>query len=293
MFQNAGVYESEGFQKTLKLSQGGLTATAESSRGVLHVEVDDGTLQLFVPRNSRERNICYASQLPKALVRYLGITDPTATGIFHVVISSSTDIIDDVLDENGIIQVPDIDIFGPESNTLGALEPDELDTDVLITTLASSEDRATGASQLRPSAPRPIPANVLHSPARENFPPVEVLSAEPIRESRPSPTWAGDGRPGFQSSSHPDPEIIPPLASTAQYVQVLGKVIEAGRRGVFPSTGALDFQNQAGNLPSADGDVAQGSPFGIRSQNRIEHDIKIGAAGELYVSLWKLVSVFL
>lgn len=264
-----------------------MAATAESSQGVLHIEERDGIPQLFVPRNSRDRNLCFSGQLPKSLARYLGITDPAAAERFRVIVLSSADVIDDVLDEDGIIRAPDIDFSSSESNTLGE-ESDELNTDVSIMTPTSSEDRASATHQLRPGAPRPIPANVLNLPARANFPQIGAPLVVPRATHEPRPlALAEDGRPDFHPSSHSDPEIATPLSSTTQYVQVLEKVIEKGRREVFPSAEAPGLQNRAENLPFANGDVTHGSPFGPRSQNRIEHDIKIGAAGELYVSLCK------
>lgn len=42
----------------------------------------------------------------------------------------------------------------------------------------------------------------------------------------------------------------------------------------------LPSTNPNGSLPQV---MLEGSPFGLRSQNQIDHDVKIGAAGELFV----------
>ncbi|KAL2217726.1 hypothetical protein M432DRAFT_591938 [Thermoascus aurantiacus ATCC 26904] len=42
----------------------------------------------------------------------------------------------------------------------------------------------------------------------------------------------------------------------------------------------LPSTNPNGSLPQV---MLEGSPFGLRSQNQIDHDVKIGAAGELFI----------
>lgn len=105
LFRETFLYESEGFSKTLSLRQRGRTITAESTRGTVHLDEHNGKLRIFVPRNKRDRVLCYSSQLPKALVHYLGISGPAASEIFRIVMTSPHDILDDLLEDDGIIRV--------------------------------------------------------------------------------------------------------------------------------------------------------------------------------------------
>jgi hypothetical protein len=267
-FQNATLYESDGFRKTLSLSQGTLTATAESSSGLLHIEENNGTLRIFVPRDPQQRKLCYPGQLPKALVRYLGITDPAATGSFRIVILVPADVLDDVLDEDGIVQVPNIDSLGSELSTPEDLEPDELAPEVSTLTPTSSEDQPSTGLRLQSAATHSIE--------------VRPEATEFRYERRPSSTSVEDDHLVHQPTLRSQSENTVPLTYDAQYVQLLEKVIEAARRAAFPTAEALDLQDLADALPSAD---TQGPLLGLRAQNQIERDIKIGAAGELYVSL--------
>lgn len=49
----------------------------------------------------------------------------------------------------------------------------------------------------------------------------------------------------------------------------------------------LPSTNPNGSLPQV---MLEGSPFGLRSQNQIDHDVKIGAAGELFVGFLLFLS---
>lgn len=280
-FQNASVYKSEGFKRTLKLSQGGLIATAESDSGLIHLEEVEESLRLFVPRGPGAQSRSYAAQLPKVLLRYLHISNPIATISLRNVILTSIDDIDAVLDTDGIVPLPDTVTSDLESNTSEGLDNDEHTPDSLTSTHTFSGDQTGPPHRTRYVATNSIQNDVLYSAERPASAATDV--SEPRYEPRPFSPLAPHQAPNF----HPINDI--PSISESSYRRVLEKVIEVARRTIFPLEG-LNLDVTA--LRSTNGNSLEGSPFGIRAQNPIAHDMKIGAAGELYVSLAEGAFVF-
>lgn len=159
LFRETCVYDSEGFSKILCLQQDGHAITAESARGTMHLDDNNGKLRIFVPRNKRDRNLCYSSQLPKALVNYLGISDPAASGIFRTVMTSSNDILDDLLEEDGIIQVLH---FEPSNQTSNDGEDSGSEATVCEIT-PSSSSTPSGPRPWTPSSTSQYPTDVADS----------------------------------------------------------------------------------------------------------------------------------
>jgi hypothetical protein len=102
------VYRSDGFSKTLTLHQGGGRITVESGKANLHIKEDGKNLTLFVPRDSTARERCYLSQLPNQLLGYLAISDTAAKSTLTAVLTGSQSVLDDLLEDYGIIEVPDL-----------------------------------------------------------------------------------------------------------------------------------------------------------------------------------------
>lgn len=102
IFSQATVYTTENISRRFNLGDGLETG---SYRGLSHLKKIDGNLQVFVPRDERQRAICYATALPRALVLYLGIDDRIACGTFATVLREPVDILDAILNEMGIIHL--------------------------------------------------------------------------------------------------------------------------------------------------------------------------------------------
>ncbi|KAL4971359.1 hypothetical protein BDW66DRAFT_165385 [Aspergillus desertorum] len=101
IFSKATVYTTDNISRHFNLGAGLETET--SSRGQLHLEKIDRSLRVFVPRDGRQRAICYATELPRAFVLYLGIDDRMACGTLATVLREPVDILDAILNEMGII----------------------------------------------------------------------------------------------------------------------------------------------------------------------------------------------
>jgi hypothetical protein len=253
--QQALVYESDGFKKTLVLQLNEFTATVNSDKGLVHIEDSSDVLRIYVPRNTKDRQQCYALHLPNALLRFLGLKNNDASLIFQLVFVYLENSLELLLDYNGIVHASVED--ASEFQTLPSDDDD--DDDVL------------GADEIEDTT------------AGSNTPPSSSASAPGIprtfvthhRTSSPSPRPFIPRSPQF--SLDRDAEPVPP---TPQYVQVLNNVIRLARQATLPHASQVPT-----NAPNGDGNMVTGHPFGIRSDGQIAHDIKIGAAGELYVCL--------
>lgn len=276
--RRALVYKSDGFTKELRLSYGGITASALSDRGTFHLEEKDGMLNLFVPRDNVQREKCYLTQLPNELRQYLLLMDnsPGASKAFLMVIqASSIHVLDEALDDDGIVRIPDSDLeaFGQEEEGRNSSEEDEF-----VNVPPERSDR--------PIHEEPLPEGQADNGRHTYTPSIweELLSV--TSDSRSSTPYIAVQRTehahlhnsrGLQIEAP-----APPLVQPSQYVQVLGKIIRIAQRTNIPSRffGLEAFAATTGGLTAEE----HTSAFGARSQNQIAHDIKIGAAGELFVS---------
>lgn len=73
----------------------------------------------------------------------------------------------------------------------------------------------------------------------------------------------------------------------SEYRRLLGHVISTAREAVFPSRGPLDMAGLSHALGAYSSD--NGDPFRLRTMEKIERDKRIGAAGELFVSLFAML----
>jgi len=86
------------------------------------------------------------------------------------------------------------------------------------------------------------------------------------------------------------PSLFSVDSSTAEYQNLLDHVINAAKskRGGFPSKGAFDVQDLLSALPVKlpEDPPNYDPPSGVRNENQLVHDMRVGAAGELYVSFF-------
>ncbi|KAL2822763.1 hypothetical protein BDW59DRAFT_163576 [Aspergillus cavernicola] len=101
LFSQAVVFTATGFRRHISTNDG--LATEDSHEGRLHHKEIDGALRLYVPGDRKEQAICYATEIPHALVRYLKIDHQAACSTFATILRESPDILDEILGEKGII----------------------------------------------------------------------------------------------------------------------------------------------------------------------------------------------
>ena len=212
--------------------------------------------------------------------------DPNAVGIVADIINCSDLIIEDILEDAGIVKVPFSDEYlsgiipyAPSSTPKPRGSPSvSVLSDGLRTQLGSPppEDGWTAFISGRlASTPSPSPHTAHGSAFRAQFAKPHIA---PISSPRPSQHSPNDKIP---------PAIFNVDSSKADYRRLLDRVIKAAKskRGGFPSKGAFDVQDLLSALPinASEDPPNYYLPFGVRSENQLAHDMRVGAAGELYV----------
>ncbi|RSL61952.1 hypothetical protein CEP54_005994 [Fusarium duplospermum] len=108
--ESALVYETDGIAATLSLNQDGREICYEKGLSDLHIEEEGDSLNVFVPRDKKSQESCYARKLPWGLFKWL--MTPSDGGqvtlnekglrITASVLNSSRSVIADILEEEGI-----------------------------------------------------------------------------------------------------------------------------------------------------------------------------------------------
>ncbi|KAL2690097.1 hypothetical protein Neosp_004165 [[Neocosmospora] mangrovei] len=109
-FETAEVYETDGIAATLSLNQDGREICYEKGWSDLHIEVDDTYLEIFVPRDKKKQESCYARKLPLGIFKWLmtpsdggQVTmNEKALRLIASVLNSSRPVIAEILEEEGI-----------------------------------------------------------------------------------------------------------------------------------------------------------------------------------------------
>ena len=254
-FKRAMVYVSDDIRLSLQITQDGRSIESESSRANFHFEEAERALQLYLPKDEAERDVCFEYDLPRRLCTFLGITDPGASGVIGGVFRKDNPlVIDKILEKAGVSQ-NDCD-FAALDKELGASEA-ESEVETLVEATSNIRLSTPG------SAPRP------DSPSD--------WGRQGERHSRSES--AEDVRDGIMRSSSYQEERIE--AQETAYKRILEQVVNVARQrvhsGVFESAG-FSIENPVATeaLPPEINRIA----FAPRTQER--HS-KIGAAGELYV----------
>ena len=105
-FLGTEVHESDGISKTVTIWINGVCSCVSGAKGKIHIAEIAGQLRLCVPKDPRDRELCYLVQLPEKLASYLGITDAAATKVFGDLLKASPVLVEDVLTDHGIVQIP-------------------------------------------------------------------------------------------------------------------------------------------------------------------------------------------
>ncbi|KAE8379843.1 hypothetical protein BDV26DRAFT_291000 [Aspergillus bertholletiae] len=112
-FRKALVYETDDIVGECTLTSPRGVGTTLQTYSRLHMEFVNGTLSIFVPRDEKERLICYATQLPETLMASLDIKDPTAYGTVTTILQVPVEVVDGILGTHGIPEVFDLDPISP------------------------------------------------------------------------------------------------------------------------------------------------------------------------------------
>ncbi|RSL50813.1 hypothetical protein CEP53_008668 [Fusarium sp. AF-6] len=110
ILKNAQVYETDGIAATLYINQDDCERSYEKGQSDLHIEEEEGQLSIFVPRDKRSQEACYARKLPLGLFRWLMTPsdgrrvelNEKGLRVTASVLNSSRFVLSDILEDEGI-----------------------------------------------------------------------------------------------------------------------------------------------------------------------------------------------
>jgi len=269
--QATSVFKADGIstQYTIRYQDGETIGPISQNTGHVHIEEQEGGWRIYVPQDRDAREICYKTELPLALASLFKIPPLARENLGHV-LNSRLSVIDELLENGGFGMVPGLE--APQRNNGENVNADQ--EDYVEEGLPSRRSVQTNAGAidlvLRTSG------RVAPIPVRLGTPSSSISGQE---SGRVSPSENSDH---FRSVSPEIPEENAFVAGNA-YLELLDNVIRIARRAVFPRSDAL--------VPGIGGfhpDYVHNEAFGVRTQGQMNHDFKIGAAGELFVSFFVL-----
>ena len=276
---------SDKIVKTVTISLQGLNpVTIEGEKAKLHIEESNNHLKLYVPQDRGDREICFVKVLPDRLAAYLGIQKSGAVEVLGHLLQTSASILDQLLEEHGIVPLPWLEPVQQGAPSQEISESDEEDVGLPHQDLTSAEpcgsqrstpERGRDAFQRTANAmPRPgsrtdsaYGRETEFSYGRSTFTPATFTGS--LNTPRSSLTPAP---PSVRLEAAPI-QTLP----NAEYVSLLNYVIAAAAAAVLQTLGLPPLAEQNEPIELSE------TSFGRRSENQIAHDIKVGAAGELYV----------
>ena len=241
----------------MTLMQNSQEHVVKQQKANFHLDESSDRLRLYVPRKEAERELCYLRQLPRRLLQFLAISDPTAEAVIGgIVRSSRLSIVDEILKDAGVIEID------------GVNRPPEEDDDLQhVRATAAMTSMAFASAHLTRSISPPSSCTS------------DIITADPSLVQDASsrlPTVRDQalGSPRLRPQTSPSP--APSFAEDRRYAALLDRLILAGSHATIPNNGSASYSN-TGHHP-----IEVFAPiFGYRS---LERDRKVGAAGELFVS---------
>jgi hypothetical protein len=290
LLQSSETLETARITAELLLTQDDEVLRVEKESASLHIHEGTDGLRVYVPRDNRSQEVCFNSKLPRRLCEWI-MTDPTTQSVTPVfpdavtvvqsVLNAQPFALDDILDEHGIVDVDVADsnvelpvAHNMEENTgvargsTPAMIPGEVDNGGLLWLETPPSHHRSQTSGSNDSPDLLTPLSSVASPELVTTSYITAQSSH--RASRPR-------LPVMSAYRVPEED---------QYLSLLRRVVGAARRATFPSRGTFDMSALNAALPGSPGDNdAAAELYRLRSTSQIERDKRIGAAGELFVSI--------
>jgi hypothetical protein len=270
------MYETDEICSKYHLVQDGETMIAKAPFGELHITEEESTLRVYMSTKSDTQALCYFSKLPQALVAWImtdpetkiqNDIDPAAASIVKSVLNAPESILELILQAEGIVGVDFADKVGDEEHEKGVKDGMARPTNVQPPIDTRRRFRSSNARRSLASTSNSLANLSIHTAIARIWP---------------------DLPPSYYEE--PEPVASTPELIHTDYLQLLNRCILAGSvaelpahgRNSFPLKGSFDMTKLFRAL-SQDQDS-----FGSGMLDFMQDDdwtFKVGAAGELYVSL--------
>jgi hypothetical protein len=260
------VYETDAIISNLLHTCDDEILQVESHGGKLHISEDSGVLKIHIAKNKKDQELCFLQLLSTKLFKEVLMNDKSENGIkasdseaariIATMFISSDEAVHDLLDAAGVISVPFTDVFDVE------------------------------AYDQTPFLAKPLIQHGGHSQTNMGTGSFG-LPRDTIRQ------WSGARINSVLFFSFPPREYLPFTVDSGQeqHLKLLDNIISMAKskRGRFPTQGVFNFNDLRSALPTESEHehilhTSYSSTSGPRSAKLWEHHLKLGAAGELYVS---------
>lgn len=268
----AEVFVCEEMWTELVLPEKYDSVTVQSDRAVVDICFPDGKLTIYVPSDYDSLYSCFHTELPQELANALSIDNEKAVKVIYRILNDNKKDLDTIMKDEDLPKYLWFEKPAPSLQTLSFPAPDD--------TESNSDSMPTPESPTDASSDHSDGVVVTQVDQRSTAPYSRVESIIPSQVHVQS-----------TGSQH---TIWEEVARDHQYKRLLQEVIRQARRGGrSPERGggllSLDGIDEAlDELAHPPADYAAFyRAFGDTGKGRFEENARVGAAGELYVSLGK------
>jgi hypothetical protein len=267
--QTTYIFATDKIHRELTVSQGGKKVTVQAERAYCHFEVvaNERQINIYVPKRRRDLEICLATHLPLALLKFLAVEETNIGRFPSIILARSLAVVDAILDTAGIISLPSIGRPKDDDDDYAAAsEVGDIETPTLVLEVQQA-GASTPLSTSRRSHLLVTPSHATHSQSK---------LADYFGRSA---SLGSGSRSNFASTPATSVfEGASPKEQTKRYAKLLTVVVDAARKlGAVPQF----------NLPRTASEIL--APLGIDEVELAvrgsDRNAQIGAAGELFVSL--------
>lgn len=303
------VFEVDGISSVLKIFQNRQKFEIPVATANEHIDDSTGELVIYVPKDSRAQELCFASVLPRKLAAWLmrplkSLIDvpveSEAIRALTAIFASGTSALDDILNDQGILDLSfenEDEGYNEEDEGVGQEHEEQQVDDQenesqeqhsdnhLGADDTSSENQATPThSSVNESASPHVDSSSSESEGSLTETPVETISRQshlsyqpPLGGVRRSPQPAvfqvptqSPNRSGSRAANLPSVIAAQASSEDARYRVILDRVVEKARRAAFPSRGSFNMRDMRNALPEGGDTSAHGSFDGLGVMGRFQ-----------------------
>lgn len=296
LLRDSKTLETARMVTQLHLSQDGVDVVVEKQHGIaVHVHESPEGLRIYIPKDKRDRGACFQTKLPQRLCEWL-MTDPTTQLVDKIsdeairlvlsVLNAAPYSLSGILSQCGITTIdlpPDEGEYGVEEDSDDDLDGDSDPSEELSEPMGADTTEPSASMPGRPSSEE-WPSDADRNESSESD--EDHLTTPSTAEHATTVAHGAAGHNYDRLLATIRRPVPSDMGMDIEYLAMLTKSVTAARRAEFPSRGPFNMSLvQAAISEVADNGDGLDTPLRLRSANRIERDCKVGAAGELYVSI--------